>query len=68
MPEEAQYAYMATRQALENAKMDQDFLDKHTVGIIYGNDSVAQATMEAWTNSASSKTPQHAAVVLSSSR
>ena len=46
MPEEAQYAYMATRQALENAKMDQDFLDKHTVGIIYGNDSVAQATME----------------------
>ena len=46
MPEEAQYAYMATRQALENAKMDQDFLDKHTVGIIYGNHSVAQATME----------------------
>ena len=47
MPEEAQYAYMATRQALEMAKMDQDFIDKHEVGIIYGNDSVAQATMEA---------------------
>ena len=46
MPEEAQYAYMATRQALENAKMDQDFLDKNVVGIIYGNDSVAEATME----------------------
>ena len=46
MPEEAQYAYMATRQALENARMDQDFLDKNTVGIIYGNDSVAEATME----------------------
>lgn len=45
MPEEAEYAYMATRQALENAKMDQDFIDKNVVGIIYGNDSVAEATM-----------------------
>lgn len=47
MPEEAQYAYMATRQALEMAKMDQEFIDSHEVGIIYGNDSVAEATMEA---------------------
>lgn len=47
MPEEAQYAYMATKAALENAGMDQDFIDAHEVGIIYGNDSVAQATMEA---------------------
>lgn len=45
MPEEAEYAYMATRQALEQAHMDQDFLDRHDVGIIYGNDSVAEATM-----------------------
>jgi 3-oxoacyl-[acyl-carrier-protein] synthase-1 len=47
MPEEAQYAYMATKDALENAKMDQDFIDAHEVGIIYGNDSVAEATMHA---------------------
>jgi len=47
MPEEAQYAYMATRSALENAKLDQDYIDKHEVGIIYGNDSVAEATMDA---------------------
>ena len=47
MPEEAQYAYMATRQALENARLDQDYLDHHTVGIIYGNDSVTEATMQA---------------------
>lgn len=47
MPEEAQYAYMATRQALEQAGIDQDFLDKNEVGIIYGNDSVAEATMVA---------------------
>ena len=47
MPEEAQYAYMATKDALEAAKIDQDFLDSHEVGIIYGNDSVAEATMNA---------------------
>ncbi|MBQ9640337.1 MAG: beta-ketoacyl-[Bacteroidaceae bacterium] len=47
MPEEAQYAYMATRQALEQAGLDQDYIDQHEVGIIYGNDSVAEATMKA---------------------
>ncbi len=47
MPEEAQYAYMATKDALEAAKIDQDYLDKNEVGIIYGNDSVAEATMRA---------------------
>ena len=45
MPEEARYAYMATRQALEHARLDQDYIDSHVVGIIYGNDSVAEATM-----------------------
>lgn len=47
MPEEAQYAYIATHAALENAKLDQDYIDNHEVGIIYGNDSVAEATMHA---------------------
>ena len=47
MPEEAQYAYMATRSALEHARLDQDYIDTHEVGIIYGNDSVAEATMHA---------------------
>ncbi|MCD8297927.1 MAG: beta-ketoacyl-[acyl-carrier-protein] synthase family protein, partial [Prevotella sp.] len=47
MPEEAQYAYMATRQALENAHIDSDYLEQHEVGLIYGNDSVAEATMRA---------------------
>ncbi len=45
MPEEAQYAYMATRSALENARLDEDYISEHEVGIIYGNDSVAEATM-----------------------
>lgn len=47
MPEEAQYAYMATRQALESARLDLDYIEKHEVGIIYGNDSAAEATMHA---------------------
>lgn len=47
MPEEAQYAYMATRAALEHAQLSQEFIDAHEVGIIYGNDSVAEATMNA---------------------
>jgi len=45
MPEEAQYAYMATKDALTAAKLEQDYIDSHEVGIIYGNDSVAEATM-----------------------
>ena len=45
MPEEAQYAYMATRQALENARLDADFMERNEAGLIYGNDSVAEATM-----------------------
>ena len=47
MPEEVHYAYMATKDALEQARLDLDYLQSHEVGIIYGNDSVAQSTMEA---------------------
>ena len=47
MPEEAQYAYMSTRDALAAAGLEQDYIDSHEVGIIYGNDSVAEATMKA---------------------
>ena len=47
MPEEAQYAYMATVQALEHARLTQDYIDAHEVGVIYGNDSVAESTMVA---------------------
>lgn len=50
MPEEAQYAYMATRNALEHAKLDQSYIDEHEVGIIYGNDSAAESTMHSLDN------------------
>ncbi len=46
MGEEAQYAYMATIEALQNAKIDQDFLNANEVGILYGNDSTAKSTVE----------------------
>ena len=41
----AEYAYMATAEALRMAKIELDWKEKQEVGIIYGNDSVAQATM-----------------------
>lgn len=43
MHEESHYAYMATRQALEQAGIDMDYLEKNEVGIIYGNDSAVEA-------------------------
>jgi 3-oxoacyl-[acyl-carrier-protein] synthase-1 len=45
--EETEYAYMATVQALDQAKIDDAYLDSHEVGILYGNDSVSKAIIEA---------------------
>lgn len=45
--EETEYAYMATIQALEHAKITDEFLDSNEVGILYGNDSVSKAIIEA---------------------
>ena len=39
MPEQAKYAYCATADALQNAGIDQDYLNSHEVGLMYGNDS-----------------------------
>ena len=47
MPEPAQYAYCATRDALRHARIDQDYLDSHEVGLLYGNDSTADAVYNA---------------------
>lgn len=45
--EETEYAYMATIQALEQAGIDDAFLDTNEVGILYGNDSVSKAIIDA---------------------
>jgi 3-oxoacyl-[acyl-carrier-protein] synthase-1 len=48
MPEQADYAYMATTEALKHAGIDQEYLDKNVVGILYGNDSSAVPVIEGW--------------------
>lgn len=45
--EETEYAYMATIEALKNAKIEDSFFDENEVGIMYGNDSVSKAIIEA---------------------
>ena len=44
--EEGEYAFVATLEALKNAKIDQNYIDANEVGIIYGNDSTAQSVIE----------------------
>lgn len=46
MPEHAEYAYVATREAMQEAGLDESYFEKNEVGIIYGNDSCAQAVIE----------------------
>ncbi len=46
MPEQAKYAYCATVDALRSAGIDQDYLDKHEVGLLYGNDSSADPVVK----------------------
>jgi 3-oxoacyl-[acyl-carrier-protein] synthase I len=46
MADEGIYAYAATDQAFNQAKIDMDFLEKNEVGILYGNDSSAKAVIE----------------------
>ncbi len=48
MAEESEYAYFATLDALQQSKIDDEFLDKNNVGILYGNDSSARAVIDAY--------------------
>lgn len=45
MHEPAMFAYMSTREAMEQAKLDIDFLANNETGIIFGNDSTAGAVI-----------------------
>ena len=47
LSEEAEYAYMASRQAFEQAAMDESYLRENEVGILFGNDSSAKPVIEA---------------------
>ena len=45
MHQPAMFAYMSTMEAMEQAKLDIDFLEKNETGIIFGNDSTAGAVI-----------------------
>lgn len=47
LSEEAEYAYMAAREAFANAGIDEEFMLKNEIGIIFGNDSSAKPVIEA---------------------
>lgn len=47
LPEQGEYAYVATLEAMKIAGIDQDWIDQREVGIIYGNDSSAKPVVEA---------------------
>ena len=47
LSEEAEYAFMASSQALEMAGISQEYLDNNEIGCIFGNDSSAKPVIEA---------------------
>ena len=47
LPEQGEYAYLATLEAFRNAGINEDFLEANEVGILYGNDSSAAPVINA---------------------
>ena len=47
LPEQGEYAYMATLEAMQQAGIDEDYISGHEMGIIYGNDSSAKPVIDA---------------------
>ncbi len=46
MGQESKFAYIATLEALKNAKIDDEYLANNELGIMYGNDSTSQSVIE----------------------
>ncbi len=46
MPQHAEYAYMATVEALKTAGISQEYLDRNDIGILFGNDSSTPPVIE----------------------
>ncbi|MFI5152225.1 MAG: beta-ketoacyl-[acyl-carrier-protein] synthase family protein [Chitinophagales bacterium] len=46
LPEQGEYAYLATIEALRLAGLDADYMNRHEIGILYGNDSSARPVVE----------------------
>lgn len=47
LAEEGEYAFMASKEAFEQANIDEEFLLKNEIGVIFGNDSSARPVIEA---------------------
>lgn len=47
LSEEAEYAFMAAKEAFDEAKVTDEYLKENEVGIIFGNDSSAKPVIEA---------------------
>ncbi len=47
MAEEGEYAYMSMIEAIQNARISDDYFEHNEAGILFGNDSTAQAVIEA---------------------
>lgn len=47
LPEQGEYAYLATMEALQNAGIDEGYIAANEIGILYGNDSSGKAVIEA---------------------
>ena len=47
LAEQGEFAYMSTKEALAMAKLEQDYMDEHEVGILFGNDSSALSVIQA---------------------
>lgn len=47
LSQEAEYAFLSTKEAFENAGINDEYLLKNEVGIIFGNDSSAKPVIEA---------------------
>jgi 3-oxoacyl-[acyl-carrier-protein] synthase-1 len=47
LPEEGEYAFLATLEAMKTAGIDDpEYPDRHEIGVLYGNDSSTQAIIE----------------------
>lgn len=46
LAEQGEYAYMSSVEAFADAKIDSNYLENNDVGVIFGNDSCAKATIE----------------------
>src|SRR4051812_6654958 len=46
LAEQGEYAYVSTKEAMHVAGLDEEYLEKNIVGILFGNDSSAKAVIE----------------------